>query len=312
MTSLQFGWVLPMPGEREAITQTAFLEHLSQEMQFVAKHFHSVWCCDHLQFNNYQVLEGWTMLTYLAALYPQLHFGTLVLSQSYRNPALLAKMAATFQYMSNGRLLLGIGAGWHEEEYKAYGYPFPSARTRVAELEEALQIIRSLWQEESVTIQGKHYQVVEARCEPKPTPLPPMIIGGSKPAMLNLIARYADWWSADRGDIDVYRNQLAQCEAACLAVQRDPMSLRRTWFGDCICRTTENALQSFREQFPAERGCLVGTPSQIRERMQQFIDLGVDYFMIHTRDFPDLGTLELLVSEVFPTLQCRDAVRRKE
>lgn len=312
MTSIQFGWVLPMPGEREAITQTAFLEHLSQGLQFVAKHFHSVWCSDHLQFNSNQVLEGWTMLTYLAPLYPQLHFGSLVLSQSYRNPALLAKMAATFQYMSNGRLLLGIGAGWHEEEYKAYGYPFPSARKRVAELEETLQIMQSLWQEECVTIQGKHYQVVEARCEPKPTSMPPIIIGGSKPAMLSVIARYADWWSANRAHIHVYRNQLAQCEEACLAVQRDPMSLRRTWFGECICRTTENALQPFREQFPEEQGCLVGTPSQIREHMQEYIDLGVDYFMLHTGDFPDLRTLELLVSEVFPTLHCKDSVCWKE
>jgi alkanesulfonate monooxygenase SsuD/methylene tetrahydromethanopterin reductase-like flavin-dependent oxidoreductase (luciferase family) len=308
MTPIQFGWVLPWPGKRECLSQTAFLERLSQGLQLVAKHFHSVWCYDHLQWNSDQVLEGWTMLTYLAPLYPQLSFGSLVLSQSFRNPALLAKMAATFQYMSHGRLLLGIGAGWHEEEYKAYGYSFPSGSKRLAELEESLQIIRALWQEECVTIQGEHYQVVEARCEPKPTPVPPIIIGGSKPRMLSIIARYADWWSADRPYIDVYRKQIALCEEACFAVQRDPASLRRTWVGDCICRTTENALHPFRESIPEQYGRLVGTPSQIREQMQAFIDLGVDYFMLYTGDFPDLRTLELLVSEVFPAFHCKDSL----
>ena len=312
MTPIQFGWMLPMPCEQGYITQAAFLEHLSQGLQLVAKHFHSVWCSDHLQFNNHQVLEGWTTLAYLAPLYPQLKFGSLVLSQSYRNPALLAKMAATFQYMSNGRLMLGIGAGWHEEEYKAYGYLFPSAPKRVAELEEAVQIIQALWKEECVTMQGEHYQVVEARCEPKPTPVPPILIGGSKPKMLSIIARYADWWSANRTHISEYRNQVAQCEQACLAVQRDPLSLRRTWFGECICRRTEAALRPFRQQFPDEHGCLVGTPSQIRERMQEFIDLGVDYFMLHTGDFPDLTTLELLVSEVFPGFHYKYLEYQKE
>jgi alkanesulfonate monooxygenase SsuD/methylene tetrahydromethanopterin reductase-like flavin-dependent oxidoreductase (luciferase family) len=140
-------------------------------------------------------MEGWRALTYLSALQPRLKFGHAVLSQSFRNPALLAKMDATLQYMSGGRFILGIGAGWKKYEYRAYGYDFPSAGTRIEELEETLQIINAMWREKQGTVQGKHYRVIEAWCEPKPEPIPPIMIGGSKPRMLRLIARYADWWS---------------------------------------------------------------------------------------------------------------------
>ncbi len=303
MAQVQFGWALPMPALQGAYsTQSAYLERLSQALELVAKHFHSVWCTDHLQFQNCQVLEGWTMLTYLAPLYPQLSFGNLVLNQSFRNPGLVAKMATTFQYMSSGRLILGLGAGWHEEEYRAYGYPFPSAQKRVAELEEALQIMQALWREECITMRGEHYQVVEARCVPRPEPTPPVVIGAARPRMLSIAARYADWWSGDKVTVDRYRHQLAECERACLAVQRDPRSLRRTIFEDCVCRTTEQAVLPFRQQNSFLHD-LAGTPSQIIEHMQEFMELGVDYFMFDTGDLSDLTTLELLVSEVFPAIQ---------
>src|SRR5260221_12088236 len=137
-------------------------------------------------------MEGWRAFPYMAALQPKLKFGHAVLSQSFRNPALLAKMAATFQYMSGGRFILGIGAGWKEDEYRAYNYPFPPAGTRVEELDEALQIIKALWQDKKATFQGKHYQVVDAWCETKPDPLPIIMVGGSKPGILGRLARCAD------------------------------------------------------------------------------------------------------------------------
>ena len=125
----------------------------------------------------------------------RLRFGNAVLCQSFRNPALLAKMAATLQFMSGGRFILGLGAGWHEEEYQAYGYEFPSAPVRVEQLEEAIQIIQIMWREETATFQGRHYQVAEARCEPRPDPIPPIMVGAFKPKMLRLAAKYADWWN---------------------------------------------------------------------------------------------------------------------
>src|SRR5215212_2482886 len=121
--------------------------------------FTTLWVSDHMQFGEDPVMESWTRLTYLAALFPHLKIGHLVLGQGYRNPALLAKMAATLQQLSGGRFILGLGAGWHEEEYRAYGYGFPSPGTRVAQLDEAIQIIRALWTQSPATFHGKHYSI---------------------------------------------------------------------------------------------------------------------------------------------------------
>jgi alkanesulfonate monooxygenase SsuD/methylene tetrahydromethanopterin reductase-like flavin-dependent oxidoreductase (luciferase family) len=142
-----------------------------------------------LQFDGSDMLEGWTTLTYLAALHPALRWGHAVLCQSFRNPALVAKMAATLQLLSGGRFILGMGAGWHEPEYRAYGYDFLPAHTRVEALDEALQVIKALWTQERSTFAGRHRRVEGAWCEPKPDPLPPIMVGAFKPRMLRVAAR---------------------------------------------------------------------------------------------------------------------------
>jgi alkanesulfonate monooxygenase SsuD/methylene tetrahydromethanopterin reductase-like flavin-dependent oxidoreductase (luciferase family) len=300
MSRIQFGWTLPMP----VLLQTAeqYNAQVRRGLDLITGHFDSAWFIDHLQDKDKPILEGWTTLTYLAALHPQLLFGHAVLCQSYRNPALLAKMAATFQYMSGGRLLFGIGAGYQEEEYTAYGYNFPSASIRIEELEEAILIIKSLWHNQTTTIEGKHHRVIEAYCEPKPNSFPPLIIGATRPRMLRVVAHYADWWSADRAAINDYRKQAEVCERACQELNRDPASLRRVWSGGCLCAPTEAYLKALNTTNRTWDYGFVGTPAQIVEQMQPFIDLGVDYFMLENGSFPDLTTLELLVSEVIPVL----------
>src|SRR5207248_2769430 len=119
--------------------------------------FTTLWAEDHLQWGETATIECLTTLTYFAAEFPTLRVGSLVMSQAYRNPALLAKMAANLQCISGGRFILGLGAGWKEEEYRAYGYPFPDARTRVDELEEAILIIKSMWATRPASFTGKHY-----------------------------------------------------------------------------------------------------------------------------------------------------------
>jgi alkanesulfonate monooxygenase SsuD/methylene tetrahydromethanopterin reductase-like flavin-dependent oxidoreductase (luciferase family) len=302
MARIQFGWTLPIPTRLQ--TPADYNRQVQEGFDIITGHFDSVWSVDHFQDEGSSpILEGWTTLTYQAALHPQFLFGHVVLCQSYRNPALLAKMAATFQYISGDRLLFGIGAGWHEEEYKAYGYNFPSAGIRVEELEEALLIIKALWHNQKTTIEGKHHRVIGAYCEPKPNSLPPIIIGAAKPRMLRVVARHADWWNADRANIDDYRRQVEECERACQELGRDPASLRRTWFGECICAPTEAALKVSNA---ANGNCaysFTGTADQVVEQMQPFIDLGVDYFMLENKSC-DLTTLELLVSKVIPALNC--------
>ena len=169
MTRIQFGFTMPAD-QLDKARRATFVNDLDRALALISGHFDSAWIIDHLQFGDDDVLESFTTLSYMAARHPQLKFGHTVLCQSFRNPALLAKMGATLQFLSGGRFILGIGAGWHEEEYQAYGYDFPSAHVRVEQLEETLQIVKALWTDEKATVHGKHFTVTEAHCEPKPDP----------------------------------------------------------------------------------------------------------------------------------------------
>jgi alkanesulfonate monooxygenase SsuD/methylene tetrahydromethanopterin reductase-like flavin-dependent oxidoreductase (luciferase family) len=302
MAPVQFGWTLPA-GPHSVEARATFLADVRRALDLVDGRFDSAWVIDHFQIRGgHDILECWTTLTYLAALYPSFQFGTGVLGQSYRNPALTAKMAATLQYLSGGRLLFGIGAGWKEDEYLAYGYDFPPNGVRVEQLDEAVRIIKALWSEERATFHGRYYHVEQASCEPRPQPVPPMIIGGSKPRMLRLVARHADWWNVSWTGIEAYREQAAELERACAEVGRDPATLRRTWFGPCACAETEEAARQLAAgRFTTEKGFL-GTPEQVAEQMQAFVELGVDYFMIGCAGFPATTTLELVRDQVLPAL----------
>ncbi len=305
MPHIQFGLFIPADSLNKVRLMT-YVEDVNNALALASGHFDSAWIIDHLQFGSDDVMESFTTLSYMAALHPALKFGHLVLCQSFRNPALLAKMGATLQFLSGGRLILGIGAGWHEEEYRAYGYDFPPASVRVAQLEETLHIIKSLWSEEKVTFMGKYHRVSEAYCEPKPEPLPPIMVGAFKPKMLRLTAKYADWWNVSSIGVEGYKDLLRECERACAEAGRDPSTLKRTWAGGCACAATqEEALAWAGDRFSAENPDdfgFVGTPQQVIEQMRHFVALGVDYFMLDCADFPNLTTLNLLIHEVLPAL----------
>lgn len=306
MSTIQFGFVLPSEG-RDKQNRPALVKDLNNALDLITGHFDSAWMIDHLQFGDIDVLEGFTALTYLSALHPKLKFGTFVLCQSFRNPALVAKMAATLQFMSGGRFILGLGAGWHEEEYKSYGYEFPTASVRVAQLEEAVQIIQKMWREETATFEGQYYRVVEARCEPRPVPVPPIMIGAFKPKMLRLTAKYADWWNVSSTSLARYRQMVERLEQYCLELGRDPSTIRKTWGGGCACAPTQEEVAAL----VGDRGSadddedfdLIGTPRQLIEQMRPFIELGVDYFMLDCGGFPELTTLEMLINDVLPILR---------
>jgi alkanesulfonate monooxygenase SsuD/methylene tetrahydromethanopterin reductase-like flavin-dependent oxidoreductase (luciferase family) len=306
MTRVQLGYCMPADSLDKQRRGT-YVEDLKRSLDLVAGHFDSAWIIDHLQFGDADVLEGFTVLSYAAALQPRLKFGHTVLCQSFRNPALLAKMGATLQFMSGGRFILGIGAGWHAEEYRAYGYDFPPDRVRVEQLEEALQIIRLMWTEEKVTFQGRYYRVSDAYCQPKPDPLPTIMVGAFKPRMLRLAAKHADWWNVSSSGIESYRAMATEFERACAEAGRDPSTVRRTWVGGCACAPTQEAArvlagERFSEDNAIDDFGFVGTPVQVVEQMHRFIDLDVDYFMLDCTGFPDLTTLEMLVGEVLPLL----------
>lgn len=301
MSKIQFGLVVPADALDKA-RRHAYMEDVNALLNAVKGAYDSAWFIDHLQFENSDVLEGWTALTYLSALHPELHWGHSVLCQSFRHPALVAKMAATLQFMSRGRYILGVGAGWHAPEYRAYGYDFPPAGVRVEQLDEALQIIRSLWTEAQTSFEGRHYHVKEAWCEPKPDPIPTIMVGAFKPRMLRLTAKHADWWNVSSTNIADYRRLAQEFERACEAVGRDPKTVRRTWGGGCACAPTARELAQITDERLQPGEDFIGTPQQIIEQMQPYIELGVDYFMLDCGGFPRLTTALTLAEAVLPAL----------
>ncbi len=282
-----------------------FVEDVNRALGLVSGHFESVRMIDHLACNDGD-MESFTTLAYFAALHPQLKFGHIVLSQTFRNPALVAMMGTAFQFLSSGRFLLGIGAGGVAEEHQAFGYDFASNRQRVAQLEEALQIIRRLWTEPSVTFLGEHYRIEGASCAPKPEPVPPIMVGAYKPKMLRLTAKYADEWNVASTGIRRYRQLVGDFERACDLEGRDPMTVQRSWAGGCICRASQaEAEQLTGTRYNTEEDedfDFVGTPQLIIEQMKPFIDVGVTSFMFDCGGFPDLATLELLIGEILPAV----------
>jgi alkanesulfonate monooxygenase SsuD/methylene tetrahydromethanopterin reductase-like flavin-dependent oxidoreductase (luciferase family) len=306
MAPVQIGWAMPR-GAGSVAARPAFAGAVRRGLDLVAGTFDSAWMIDHLQLDGGDVLEGWTALTYWAAQEPRLRFGHTVLCQSFRNPALLAKMAATLQYLSGGRYILGLGAGWKEDEYRAYGYRFPPASVRVAELEETLRIVRALWTEERAIVEGAHYQAPGATCAPRPDPAPPIMVGAEKPRMLRLVARYADWWNVSKIGLADYTGMVAECARACAAAGRDPATLRRSWHGNCFCAPTPERLAGLTGAIKATdrmgaANALIGTPEEIVAQMRGYMALGVDYFMLSCGGFPDLTTLETLIANVLPAL----------
>jgi F420-dependent oxidoreductase-like protein len=196
--------------------------------------FHSVSNYDHfygLTDVKAPTYEGWTSLAAMAAVVKTARVGCMVSSVTYRNPAMLAKMAVTVDHISGGRLDFGIGAGWHEAEHLGYGLDFPSPGTRVAMLDEALTIIRRLWTEESVTFDGRFYSVRDALAAPKPLqkPHPPVIVGAEKSKMLRVVARHADEWNAPiSGAVKDWAEVSARLDQACREVGREPAEIRRS------------------------------------------------------------------------------------
>ena len=226
---IEFGFAVP-PGDREMgrVDPATFAADLDSLMVVAGRIFDSVWVSDHLMEGDRYRIEPWTQLTWLAARVPRVMLGHSVLANSYRHPALMAKMSASIQALSGGRFILGYGAGWLEDEYRAYGYPFPPTRERIARMDEALRLIKTMWTESPATFEGEFYSVKDAWCEPRPDPLPPIMIGGSgERYLLRAVAEHADWWLS-YGDVPaIQERKLAALADHCRDVGRDPASIRK-------------------------------------------------------------------------------------
>jgi F420-dependent oxidoreductase-like protein len=261
-------------------------------------------------------LECWTSLTALAQRTRRIRFGPLVSPMTFRHPALLARMAAAVDLLSNGRLVLGVGAGWNVAEHEAFGIALPPLKERFDRFEEGIAVIKALWTGGPVDVDGRYYALHGATAYPRPQqqPAPPLLIGGDgEVRLLRIVARDADEWNSHAHTPEVYRVKLAKLEEHCRAVGRDPATIRRSWMGGVLIGRDANEvaakgrwMQSFlggalagvapadAPQELRRRGWIVGTADQAASQLSAWSSLGVERVMFQWYNLDDLDGLSLL------------------
>jgi len=307
MKPVRFGLFMPQAGQRwETIRQTAlFAEECG---------FDSVWFVDHMWMRGLEDLdhlEAWTLMSALSSITKRIRLGTLVLCNSYRNPALLAKMASSLDHVSGGRFLLGLGAGWMEEEYRAYGYPFPPVRVRIEQLDEALHVIKRMFTEDRATFQGKYYSIADAINRPKPEqrPHPPILIGGAgEKKLLRVVAEHANIWNCPNNVAAELPRKLQALRAHCESVGRNFEEIEVS--EQCVFiigkddadleRKTATAKALLGHVWDIEKGAFRGTPSQLVEAFRLRQQQGVTFFIGLFGDLNQPESLELFAREVLP------------
>ena len=226
------------------------------------------------------MLEAWSTLAALAVSVPRIRIGTIVLGNTYRHPAVVAKMAAQVDIISGGRLLLGLGAGWQENEHEAYGIPFYTMRERLERLDEACQVLKSLWTRSRSDFAGRYYRLSNAPLDPKPVQKPHpelMLGGGGERVTLRIVAKHADHWNVWGGP-QVLARKGAILDEHCTAVGRDPKTITRSANMVLLITDKKDEIDRLAETIASRLGrhvadardtCLAGTPEQIRDQLRQ-------------------------------------------
>ncbi|MEO6124826.1 MAG: LLM class flavin-dependent oxidoreductase [Ilumatobacteraceae bacterium] len=230
---VKFGWLSPVAGHAGSNFEPIAMYQEQHILPLALPHFDSLWIADH--FYGFDAdktegfLEGWTTLTWLAAKFPDVMLCHHVLGHGYRNPALTAKMASTLQVLSGGRFMLGIGGGWREDEYRSYGYDFPSNAVRLRQLEEVVQICRLMWTEEHPTFTGTYFQIDNAAATPRPDVVPPICIGSSGEQIgLPIVGRQADLWNGSYRSDEAWKRQREIIDNAAIAAGRQPTDIENS------------------------------------------------------------------------------------
>jgi F420-dependent oxidoreductase-like protein len=289
--------------------------------------FESIWVFDHFHTvpipTEEATHEAWSLMAALGAVTERVRLGQMCTCMGYRNPAYLAKVAATIDVVSGGRVEMGIGAGWYEHEWRAYGYGFPTAGERLAQLDEGVQIMRQLWTTGTATLAGKHYQVDGAIGRPLPLQeggIPLWIAGGGERKTLRIAAQYGQYTNF-AGNPEEFQHKSDILAAHCKDVGTDFGAITRSANYSVVIGATEKEVQDrvawIRSQFEralppelAERSAnayanspLAGTPEQIIERLREMGDLGMGYAIVYFAEAAyDHSGIELFAKEVAPAL----------
>jgi len=289
----------------------------------------SLWVYDHFHTvpvpTDEATHEAWTLMSAFGAVTDRIRLGQMCTCMSYRNPAYLAKVAATVDHISGGRVEMGIGAGWYEHEWRAYGYGFPEIKERLGRLREGVEIFTQAWTTGSATLDGKYYQVDGANVRPLPIQAggPPIwVAGGGEQVTLKIAAQYAQYTNFGAADLDVWRRKSGLLEAHCETLGRDFSAITRSANWNTIIGETEadvnakvqafidritpfvgaEAAEGQRRMFLGNEG-LVGTPEQIIEKLKVREAEGLGYSIHYFPDSAyDRSTVELFEREVIPAL----------
>jgi len=312
------GWILDLVDIEDPIEQFEAMSQVAKTAERLG--FDSIWLFDHFHTYHRPVLETtfecWTSTAALARDTSRIRVGQMVTCNGYRNPALLAKMASTVDVLSHGRLDFGIGAGWYQHEFDAYGYTFPPVAERLRMLEESLQVIRAMWTEPYASFAGEHYRIARAINEPKGVqqPHPPIWVGGSgERVTLRLAAQYGDAtnFGGHLDDLDWYRHKFGVIRGHCNAIGRDADELiRSSDVETTLVRPGDDpellTRRYRRDQTLAEyrSHAIVGGPQEIIDAYGRLIDAGVNYIIVS--DLPGLARLEVLealAADVLPAFR---------
>jgi F420-dependent oxidoreductase-like protein len=311
------GWKLEYTGwdAARAWERTKERARLTEELGY-----HHLWVYDHVETvprrEPTHMFEAFTTLAALAQHTTTIKLGQLVTCAAYRNAGLLAKEAACVDVFSGGRLILGLGAGWYEREYQAYGFPFPRPGVRLQILDETLEVLKRLWTEETVTYQGKHLSFDGAYCDPKPIQQLPEIWvgGGGEKVTLRIEAKHADKTNWQTG-IEGFRRKSGLLEQYCEEIGRDFDSVVRTHGPDCVVFDSEADMQKWLDspgggslwgRSPHDeyvRDNFVGTVEQVGEKVQEYVDAGCREFVLWFRDAPSDDSLEAFARDVIPRVR---------
>jgi F420-dependent oxidoreductase-like protein len=311
---MRFGVFTSLTGQTwpDVLDLWRHLESIGWDLACVSDHF-----MPNTREREGAVLESWSTLSALAALVPRMRVGTIVLGNTYRHPAVVAKMAAQIDVISGGRLVLGLGAGWQHNEHEAYGIPLYTTRERLERLDEACEVIRSLWTQRRSDFKGRYYQLSDAPLDPKPVqkPHPELMIGGAGERItLRIVARHADHWNVWGGS-KVLARKSAILEEHCAKVGRDGKQIMRSVNMALLITDKQAEVDRLAGTIAARMGshaedardtCLAGTTDQIREQLRALAAAGATTIFIPTmfRPLEELRRdMDEFIAEIAPAFR---------
>ena len=301
---IEFGYNPPSGDRgRETIRPQEYMSDLKSALDVATQGFKSIWVADHLNYSTEWRLECWTLLTWIAARYPDVGLSTLVMSNTFRHPSVMAKMGATLQELSGGRFALGYGAGWHEGEHSAFGLELFRPGERIDRMEEAILVIKALWSDAPADFSGRYYSLNNTHAEPRPDPMPPIMIGGAgEKKTLRVVAKHADWWNDVARPVPELQHKLNVLKTHCDETGRDFHSIRKSVsIGTFIDRKHQRALDRHALSRWTDSTVIAGDPVSVREQYAELRELGFDMVMTYFDDFQDLTEMKLFVDEVIPS-----------